>query len=639
MADETAVTDTDATPRQHSEELTFNFSGGDSAELARHLTGRSLAARLPSLVRRSFVLAWAVDRRSTIILLACQVVSGLLEALGLLATTAALAALIQSARDPANLVAALPSVAVLAGAAGLRAVLGIAIQSLSNRLGPRIAREAEYRMLHAATNAEMAAYDHPGFNDRYDKADRGVEVSRSMIGQSQNLVSSAATLIAAAVVVTALAPLLLPLLVLTAVPQALASVAGERVTYLATLRTFHDRRMLSMLRWHLSHKDQADQIRTDTLAPYLLGKYRASGARVDRTVDEATWQRAKISLLGSAVSGLAAALMWAGVMVLLGTGTIGAAVAGTLVFALRSAAGGLHGIVGYGTELMRTGRYMDDWEDFIDEAAGQRLDRGDIVPGRPRHVALHQVTYRYPEAESDTLREVDFEVRRGEIVAVVGENGSGKTTLMKLLSGLNLPTHGVVTWDGISTRDLDAHAVWKQCAVVPQEFARWPMTARENITLGQPCPEADDAVRRAAAASGADAVIAVLRSGLDTLLAREWWGGVALSSGQWQRIAGARAIHRDAGLLVMDEPTSDLDARAEHRIFTGLRELAKDRAVVLVTHNLSNTAVADRIVVMEAGRVIDEGTFTELTARPGLFRDLWLLQHDRVSSAGSEGAP
>ncbi|WP_433216705.1 ATP-binding cassette domain-containing protein [Microtetraspora malaysiensis] len=629
MTDETTTTETDT--EQPNEELRFNFSGGDTSELARHLTGRSLSSRLPSLVRRSFSLAWAVDRRSSIALLACQVASGLLEALGLFATTAALGALIQSAQDPARLRTALPSVAVLAGAAGLRAILGIAIQSLSHRLGPRISREAEYRMLEAATNAEMAAYDHPGFNDRYDMADRGVEVSRDMIGQSQNLVSSAATLIAAAVVIAALAPILLPLLALTAVPQAVASIAGERITYLATLRTFHDRRMLNMLRWHLTHKDQADQIRTDTLAPYLLDKYRTSGVRVDRTNDQAAWQRARINLVGSAVSGLASALMWAGVMLLLGTGHISAAAAGTLVFTLRSAARGLYGIVGYGADLMRTGRYMDDWESFIQEAAGQRLDRGDIVPGRPQHVALHRVTYRYPEADHDTLREVDFEVRRGEIVAVVGENGSGKTTLMKLLSGLNLPTSGVVAWDGVSTRDLDPHALWKRCAVVPQEFARWPMTARENIHLGQPRPEVDDAVRRAAAASGADTVISVLRSGLDTLLAREWWGGQALSSGQWQRIAGARAIHRNAGLLVMDEPTSDLDARAEHRIFSGLRQLARDRAIVLVTHNLANTIVADRIVVMESGRVTAEGTFGELTSHPGLFRDLWLLQQDRAS--------
>ncbi|MEU8178611.1 hypothetical protein AB0C14_37580 [Microbispora hainanensis] len=155
MADETTVTDNETGPEQHSEELRFNYNGGDTSELAQHLTGRSLSARLPTLVRRSFSLAWAVDRRSTIALLACQVVSGLLEALGLFATTTALSALIQSAQDPAQLRAAVPSVAILGGAAGLRAVLGIAIQSLSHRLAPRISREAEYRMLEAATNAEM----------------------------------------------------------------------------------------------------------------------------------------------------------------------------------------------------------------------------------------------------------------------------------------------------------------------------------------------------------------------------------------------------------------------------------------------------------------------------------------------------
>ncbi|WP_433435377.1 ATP-binding cassette domain-containing protein [Nonomuraea sp. CA-141351] len=621
--------------QQHNEELTFNFSGGDT-EWTDHLTWRQLSRRLPQLVRRSFALAWAVDRRAVIVLLVCQIISGLAEALGLLATTAALGALIQSAHDPAHLREALPSIVVLAGAAGLRALLGIAVGGLSNRLGPRIGREAEYRLLEAATNAEMAAYDHPGFDDRCDKADRGVSVSQDMIGESQNLVASLTTLIAATVVIATLAPVLLPLLVLTTVPQALASLAGERVAYLAILKTFQERRMLSMLRWHLTHKEQADQIRTDTLAPYLLAKYRAFGVRVDRVNDDAAWKRAKINLVGSSIGGLASALMWAGVMLLLGTGAITAAAAGTLVFALRSASSGLHGIVGYGSELMRTGRYMDDWEAFIQETAGQRLDRGTIVPDRPKQVALHQVTYRYPEAEAATLHEVDFEVRQGEIVAVVGENGSGKTTLMKLLSGLNLPTEGVVTWDGVSTRDLDPHALWKQCAVVPQEFARWPMTARENIHLGQPQPGGDDAVHRAAAASGADAVINVLRSGLGTLLAREWWGGQALSSGQWQRIAGARAIHRNAGLLVMDEPTSDLDARAEHLVFTGLRELAQDRAIVLVTHNLANTVVADRIVVMEGGRVTAEGTFSQLTTQPGLFRDLWLLQQDR-GNASLEG--
>jgi ATP-binding cassette subfamily B protein len=631
LQDEGGETDDVTAPAAAEEQLAFNHPGGDSLELADLLTGRTMARRLPSLIRRTFSLAWQVDRKAVVALLACQVVSGISGALGLFATTAALSVLIETAHDESRLPAAIPAVAVLAGTSGVRALLGIAIQALSNRLSPRICREADYKMLEAATHAEQAAYDHPGFNDRYDAAERGVDVSRDMIGQSQNYISSLTTLTAAGVVLVSLYPLLLPLLLLAAVPQAIAAIRGERITYLAVVATHKDRRVMTMLRWHLIAKHQADQVRTDTLAPYLLGKYRASAERVEATSDTAAWERAKIAVVGAAAAGLASSAVWGAVFWLLGTGRISAAAAGTAVFALRSAATGLQGLVGYGRDLLRTGLYLDDWERFVTEAAGQRLARGTLTPARPRHIALRNVTFRYPEADEDTLHNVDFEVRQGEIVAVVGENGSGKSTLMKLLSGLNLPTSGVAAWDGVSIADLDPQAMWRQTSVLPQDFARWPMTARENITLGQPHAEGDAAVQRAARASGADDVIRTLRSGLGTLLAREWWGGVALSPGQWQRIAVARPAHRDAGLLVMDEPTSDLDPRAEHRIFTGLRDMAGDRAVVLVTHNLANTSVADRIVVMDKGRVVQEGTFHELVNQPGLMRDLWRLQQDRAA--------
>ncbi|MFD0345350.1 ATP-binding cassette domain-containing protein [Kitasatospora aburaviensis] len=239
---------------------------------------------------------------------------------------------------------------------------------------------------------------------------------------------------------------------------------------------------------------------------------------------------------------------------------------------------------------------------------------------------------------------MDFRVRRGEIVAVVGVNGAAKSTLMKLLCGLTLPDGGEVTWDGVSTRAMDPDLLWRQTALVQQDFSHWPLTVRQNITLGQPCGQGDEAVLEAAAATGADEVIAELDDGLGTLLAKEFWGGAEISEGQWQRVVTAAAFHRarSGTLLILDEPTSAMDPRAEHRIFTGLAEIARNCATVLVTHNLENTRVAHRIVVLDHGRVIQEGGFDELAAAPGMFADLRALQHDRgrsvpVQRSGDDG--
>lgn len=164
------------------------------------------------------------------------------------------------------------------------------------------------------------------------------------------------------------------------------------------------------------------------------------------------------------------------------------------------------------------------------------------------------------------------------------------------------------------------------------------MTARDNITLGQPRSDDEKDIWEAASAAGADEVVRELRSGLSTLLAREWLNGAELSGGQWQRVALARAFYRPAALLVLDEPTSALDPRAEHRIFANLRRAARDRAVVLVTHRLANVAVADRVVVLDHGRVVQEGTFEMLSKAPGLFRELLELQNDRTVPAQRRAA-
>lgn len=608
------------------------------------LTARSMSRRLPRLVRKALGLAWRVDRRAVVALLCFQGLSGAFEAFGLLATTGTITALIASGHVRDRLQEALPSLLVLAGAAGARALLGIAVSHLSSRLAPRISREAELQMLDAALAAELVAYDHPGFNDKREAADRGADVAQDLLTESQDLMACAASLIAAAGVVTLLHPVLLPLLLLAALPQGLAAVRGARVHYQTSKALSADRRVLSHLRWYATEKSFADQLRSCTMSGFLLGRYRAIGDRIDRATDAAVRQSSRYALAGALAGGVASALVWAALAGLLATGHMSVASAGTAVFALRSVGSSLRGMVGYGARLFRTGLYLDDWADFIAEAGGHRVQHGGADPGpdAPLTVRTEALTYCYPGSDRPALEKVALEVRRGEVLALVGENGSGKTTLSRLLTGLYLPTDGSVTWDGKDTATLDRQALWRRSAVVPQHYAHWPLTARENITLGQPYGSGgDETVLHAAELAGAREVVDGLRSGLDTLLAREWFGGVQLSGGQWQRIAIARAFYRQAGLLVLDEPTSALDARAEHRIFAGLRAAARDRAVVLVTHRLANVAVADRIVVLDHGRVVQYGTYGELVAAPGLFRELWELQNDRGVPAqrGAGDAP
>lgn len=599
---------------------------GSREAAGRSIRMRDMARRLPQLVRRSLALAWRVDRRATIGLLLCQAVTGVMQALGLVAISGTLTALLTSGDVYQRLLQAWPSVALLAGTAGVRALLGITVSWLSSRLGPLMSREAEQMLLTGCAEVELCAYDEPDFNHDREAADRGAQVTGDLIDEGQDLIASSASFVAGAIVLAGVHWVLLPLLVAASLPQALAQVSAARVRYLANLRSNGDLRMLSILRWHIYTKEAADQIRAGTMAAFLSGRYRQTVARINREDRAAADRGARMSLIGALCGGVGSAVVWAAVVWLLATGRISVGHAGTAVFALQTVGQSVRGLVSVGARAVRTGLYMDDWSGFLDKAGGFRMRRGAHRPGPPKKIEIKSVTHRYAGKKQDALSDVTLTLRQGEVTALVGFNGSGKSTLSKLISGLYLPTEGQVLWDGVPTGDAEPQALWQQVALVPQTYARWPLTVRENITLGQPTARGDAAVREACEAAGADEVVDKLGAGLDTLLAREWLNGEELSGGQWQRIALGRAFFRQAGLLVLDEPTANLDPLAEYRIFQRLRGLARDRVVLLVTHRITSVAVADRIVVLDEGKVAQEGTYEQLSQQPGLFRQLLSCQ-------------
>ncbi|MDQ1709057.1 MAG: ATP-binding cassette, subfamily bacterial, partial [Frankiaceae bacterium] len=217
-----------------------------------------------------------------------------------------------------------------------------------------------------------------------------------------------------------------------------------------------------------------------------------------------------------------------------------------------------------------------------------------------------------PGSAGKALDDVSVEIRPGEVVALVGVNGSGKTTLAKVLAQLYEPTGGRLLWGDAPVTDFDRDALRAQIAVVFQDFARYQLSASDNIGVGRSEHIDDrDRVRTAARHAGAEEFLARLPFGYDTMLSRLYRGGRELSLGQWQRLALARAFHRDAELLILDEPTASLDARAEHNLYQSVRTLFADRSVLLIAHRFSSVRSADRIYVLDSGRVIEHGSHAD----------------------------
>jgi ATP-binding cassette subfamily B protein len=603
------------------------------------MTSRAVAGELPSLLAQAARLAWRADRRAVLVVVAGQVAAAIGSAIALIATTTVLDHLLADRPADESALAALPALITGTLALLLRYAGDSAARLAAARVGPRCVTAASYAVLAGANRLELAAYEHPGLVDAMQAADDGAQTMGDLIDDAQAAIASLTQVIAAASVLLTLHPALLPLIALTALPRAAATIRAARIEHTVRHTTVADRRLRHYLYGHTTNRETAAEIRTSLMADFLQNRFRQVSTRLDAALLAGARRAERARIAGDAGAALGQAATWAALAALTATGRIELAAAGAAVLAVRTINTALTGTAHTAGRLFRTSLYVRDWHAWHDLVARHTTRRGTLpLPdGGPRVIELDDVTYTYPGTSRPALDGVRLTIRRGEVVALVGENGAGKSTLVQLVTGLTLPDSGAVRWDGIDLAGADPATVWRHVALVPQDYTRWPLTARENIQLGTPRPGGDDAVHAAAATARADTVITALPHGLDTSLARSWAGGHDLSGGQWQRIALARAFHRDAPLLVLDEPTAALDSRAESALFHTVRRLAADRATVLVTHRLISTRHADRIVVLDRGRIIEQGSFTDLASRPGsTFAELLALQEGTHSPALSQ---
>lgn len=497
-------------------------------------------------------------------------------------------------------------------------------------------RNIHLEIIRSAIRLEGLYYfDNPAFHNRRALLERdALYIPMNFLRFVTDICSITITALGMVVLLFGLHPLIPLLIILSGIPDVLTQRKAHRVIYEGIRETAGEERLKEYYRSVLVDEEYAKEVRLYNLTNYFINKYSEAVKRVFGLVLPIRKRQIRASVLSRILvsAGTIVPYLWT-----VDKAVRGEISAGQLVMFMTA-------IVVIQQQISRTAQTLAGHQDvnYVMRELAAWLEMKPDLPSAtqseqvarkyhlPPQIRISNLWFKYPGSETNVLKGLDLDIDQGKSLAIVGRNGSGKTTLVKLLCRLYDPQQGSIYYDGVNARLINLEDLRNSIGVIFQDFSRYHLTVRENITLGKAAGDTRlRDVYRAAETSGAEDFVKDLFEGYETLLGKQFAGGIELSGGQWQRLALARAFFREAGLLILDEPTSSLDIATEARIYAHFKTMTEGKTALLISHRLSTVRIADRIAVIDDGKVVELGDHESLMRVGGIYNEMFTMQAER----------